>query len=72
MAKITKVVCDRCGREKNCRVISTDPVDPELTITATIYSLTHLCVPKVITLDLCDSCNEELKTFLGWPLKLDI
>lgn len=71
MSKITTVVCDRCGREIGIGVVSTDPLDPNLTISATFYG-SHICIPKTIDLDLCDSCREELKTFLGWPLKLDI
>lgn len=71
MAKITVVKCDRCGRDIDCTVLSTDPTDPNLSVSATVY-YNDLCPPKVITFDLCGSCKEELKTFLGWPLKLDI
>lgn len=71
MAKITITKCDRCGKEINNTDITFDDLD-RTQVAITVRTFTRLSLPVDVNLDLCDNCVKELKTFLGWPLKIDI
>lgn len=63
MAKITITKCDRCGREyENAAPWAFTNGEKTFSIVET----THLlgCTPLIITLDLCDSCNDALRHFI--------